>query len=330
MGLGLSVFFGLAPMLLFSAFVYWLDRFEKEPKLLLLAVFTWGAIVAAGLAFTVNSMVGSSIYLMTGSADATQMTTGSLIAPIVEESLKGLGVLVVALLFRNYFDSMLDGIVYAGIAALGFAATENIYYIYNYGFLHGGIHGMMTLVFIRVIMVGWQHPFFTAFTGIGLSIARLTRIPVLRLLMPLLGWGFAVLAHSVHNTLSDVLANSNKLVFGTVVDWIGWTLMFIFIIFSLVREQHWVSVELLDEVSLGIITPAQYRIARSPWTQSLARLTALNRGRFHDTNRFYQLCGVLAHKKRLRSTLGEEDGNTQRISKIRTELVALSPCIVTD
>jgi hypothetical protein len=246
----------------------------------------------------------------------------------VEESLKGLGVLVIALLFRNYFDSLLDGIVYAAIAALGFAATENIYYIYNYGFLHGGFHGMMTLVFIRVIMVGWQHPFFTAFTGIGLSVARLTRIPGLRLITPVLGWGFAVLAHSLHNTLSDVLAGTNQLVIGTIADWVGWALMFAFIVLSLVREQRWVSTELLDEVSLGIITPAQYRIARSPWAQSLARLAALNRGRFRDTNRFYQLCGILAHKKRLRSTLGEEDGNTLRISKIRTELVALSPCVV--
>ncbi|MDD5368584.1 MAG: PrsW family intramembrane metalloprotease [Anaerolineaceae bacterium] len=329
MGLVLSIFFGLTPMLIFAVFVYWLDRFEKEPKILLLAVFSWGAVVAAGLAFTVNSMLGSSIFLMTGSTAATQLTTGSLIAPIVEESLKGIGVLAIFLFFKNYFDSLLDGIVYSGMAALGFAATENIYYIYNYGFLHGGFHGMLTLVFIRVVMVGWQHPFFTAFTGIGLSIARLTRNPALRLITPIIGWGFAILAHSLHNTLSNALANTNQLVIGSLADWMSWALMFAFIVFTIIREQRFVSRELLDEVSLGIISPAQYRNARSPWAQSLARLVALNRGLFRDTNRFYQLCGVLAHKKRLRSTLGDEDGNTLRISNIRTELVALSPCVVT-
>ena len=48
-----------------------------------------------------------------------------MIAPIIEESLKGLAVLLVFLLFRKEFDSILDGIVYAAITALGFAATEN-------------------------------------------------------------------------------------------------------------------------------------------------------------------------------------------------------------
>ena len=35
MALIVSLFFGFVPMFLFAAFVYWLDRYEKEPKLLL-------------------------------------------------------------------------------------------------------------------------------------------------------------------------------------------------------------------------------------------------------------------------------------------------------
>ena len=34
-----SLFFGFVPMFMFAAFVNWLDRYEKEPKLLLGAAF---------------------------------------------------------------------------------------------------------------------------------------------------------------------------------------------------------------------------------------------------------------------------------------------------
>ena len=59
--------------------------------------------------------------------------------------------------------------MYAGITALGFAATENFFYIYTYGYREQGLAGILSLFLIRVILVGWQHPFFTMFTGIGLA-----------------------------------------------------------------------------------------------------------------------------------------------------------------
>ena len=106
MGLLLSILFGFLPMFLFAWFVYWLDRYEKEPRLLLGFVFLWGAVVAAGAAFLVNTFFGMGVYLFTQSDAATELTTGSLIAPIVEESLKGLAVLAVFVVFRREFDSI--------------------------------------------------------------------------------------------------------------------------------------------------------------------------------------------------------------------------------
>ena len=149
MGLFLSLFFGFIPMLLFAGILYWLDRYEKEPRLLLAAAFVWGALISAGVAFVVNTVLGMGVYAVTGSAMLTELATGSLVAPPVEESLKGLAVLLIFLIFRSEFDSVLDGIVYAGITALGFAATENAYYIYNYGYLEGGYEGLLWLVFVR-------------------------------------------------------------------------------------------------------------------------------------------------------------------------------------
>ena len=171
-GFFISFFLGLVPCLIFAFIVYWFDRYEKEPKLLLGGVFTWGAIVAAGGAFLINTILSIGVYLFTGSDVVSEVGVGSFIAPLVEESLKGLAVLMVYLLFRSQFDSILDGIIYAAITALGFAATENIYYIYTYGYQAHGWSGLVFLAFVRIILVGWQHPFYTAFTGIGLAISR--------------------------------------------------------------------------------------------------------------------------------------------------------------
>lgn len=37
-----ALFFGFIPCFFFAAILYWLDRYEKEPKLLLIGVFLWG------------------------------------------------------------------------------------------------------------------------------------------------------------------------------------------------------------------------------------------------------------------------------------------------
>src|SRR5512140_1043718 len=117
-----TLFFAFAPAFFMSAVIYWLDRYEKEPLALLGAAFFWGAIVAAGGAFIINTVFGLGIYALTGSGDVADQATASLVAPFVEEGLKGLAVLLVFLFFHREFDSILHGVIYAGITALGFAA----------------------------------------------------------------------------------------------------------------------------------------------------------------------------------------------------------------
>ena len=324
MGFLLSLFFGFIPVLIFAWIIYWLDRYEKEPKLLLGAVFLWGAVVAAGLAYLVNTFLAVGIYLFTDSAAATDLTTGTLIAPVVEEILKGLAVLVVFLAARHEFDSILDGIVYAGIVALGFAATENTLYIYRDGYLQNGFTGLFSLAFIRVVLVGWQHPFYTAFIGIGLAVTRLTRNLAARLAALFIGLTLAITLHSFHNLLANLVRGLGGFIMGTVIDWSGWIFMLLFILWAIYREQQWMVAHLREEVSFGSITSTQYRTACSAWLQSLARFGALFNSRYRATSRFYQLCAELAYKKQQFSTLGDEGGNTKIIEKLRGELSHLS------
>jgi RsiW-degrading membrane proteinase PrsW (M82 family) len=331
MGIAISLWVGFSASFIFALILYWLDRYEKEPLLLLGGVFTWGAVLAAGAAFIFNTLLGIGIFYFSGSENLTDLTTGSIIAPLVEEGLKGFAVVVVFLLFRKEFDSYLDGIIYAGVVALGFAATENSYYIYSRGYLENGFAGLIMLSFIRIILVGWQHPFYTAFFGLGLAAARLSSKWAVRIAAPILGWGLAVFTHSMHNTLAEFSSGLGGLAFTTLLDWSGWFFMFCIIIWAALVEKKYINQHLEDEVELGTITRQQFQIARSARSQSAARFNGLMGGRFKNTHRFYQMCAELAHKKHQFTHLGEEgdrvDGNSAAIQHLRSELTRLSALV---
>ena len=319
-----AFFFGFVPMFLFAALVNWLDRYEKEPKILLGAVFVWGVVIAGGGAYILNTAVGIGVYSLTGSAGAADFSTTSIAAPIIEEALKGLAVLVVFLVFRREFDSILDGIVYASITAMGFAAIENVLYIYRNGFQDGGWEGFWTLVFIRVVLVGWMHPFFTAFTGIGLAVARTNRNLLVKIIAVPAGYTVAVLTHAFHNTFSTVIGGGGGFILGLIADYIGYACMLGFIIWMVFHERNILKRQLVEEVSKGAISQGQYNTAIS-FFQTGAHLAALSSGTFRSTSRFYQVLGELAHKKEQLQKLGDERGNTQIIENLRTEMMQLAP-----
>lgn len=264
MALLVSIFFGFVPMFLYAAFIYWLDRYEKEPKALLGAAFMWGVIIAAGGAFIINTVFGIGIYVMTGSEALTNLGTASVVAPVVEEILKGMAVAIVFLMFRKEFDSILDGIIYGGIAGLGFAAAENTLYIYRNGYLEGGWEGLFALVIVRVILVGWMHAFFTAFIGIGFAIARLNKNIFIKIIAPIAGLAVAIFTHAFHNTIGNFFYGLSGLGVTIFFDVIGYTLMFGFIIWMIVHERNIVKRQLIEEVSTGLISQAQYQKALPP------------------------------------------------------------------
>jgi len=319
-----AIFFGFVPMFIFAVFVNWLDRYEKEPKLLLGAAFIWGVVIAGGGAYILNTAVGMGVYSITGSASVADFSTTSIAAPIIEEALKGLAVLVVFLIFRKEFDSILDGIVYGGITAMGFAAIENVLYIYRNGFQESGWEGFWTLVFIRVVLVGWMHPFFTAFTGIGLAVARMSRNALVKLIAVPAGYTMAVIAHAFHNTFSSVVGGGGGFFLGLIADYFGYTFMLGFIIWMIAHERNILKKQLVEEMNSGAITRGQYNTAIS-FFQTNAHISALTSGSFRSTSRFYQVLGELAHKKEQLARLGDEGRNSQIIESLRTEMMQLAP-----
>lgn len=332
MGLLLAIILSFGPALIYAWIVYTMDRYEKEPRLLLGGVFVWGAIVAVIGAIVGSLLFEAGIYAVTQSEALVDLAGGSLVAPIVEEIYKGLAVLLVYLVFRHEFDSVLDGIIYASITALGFAATENVLYLYNAGYAESGMQGLIVLFLLRVVLGGWNHAVYTAFTGIGLAVSRLSHNGFVRLVAPAAGLLLAIISHSVHNSiiaLSVAAAGEDAagpaLVLTLLVDWLGWAFIFAIMIWAIRREHRWIGIYLHEEVERGLISAQQLATAGSSWARFGARMRALGNGRYLLTQRFYQLCSELAQKKHQLATVGDERGNALIIEQLRGELARLAP-----
>ncbi len=327
MGFVVSMFAGILPMLFFAWFLYYLDRYEKEPLPLLAVVFSWGAVVAAGVAFFINSLSSMGVYLITQSDFATQLTVSTIVAPIVEESLKGAAVLFIYLIYKKEFDSPLDGLVYGGITALGFAATENIWYIHQMGYLKGGWQGLVDLTIIRVVIVGWQHPFYTAFIGLGFALSRRSIKQIWKWLYPMFGWVAAIGFHLLHNLFAILLKSNQGIAFTIIWDWSGYIGLLILIMLFINREQRWMKEYLSPEVLDLIISPEQYQIACSAWKQCLVIFKARLGGNPKQIRKFYQKCGDLMHKKHQFTRHGDELDSAFEIQRLRSELADLSKII---
>jgi RsiW-degrading membrane proteinase PrsW (M82 family) len=321
-----AVLLSFIPAFLYACLLYWLDRYEREPWLLLGGAFVWGAMVAAGAAYVINTVFGVGVYMMTNSEVWTDIATSSISAPLTEETLKAIAVLIVFIVFSKEFDSVIDGLLYAGVTALGFAATENVIYLYEMGYLEEGWQGLWSLFWLRVVLGAWGHPFYTAFTGIGLALARMNRSRLVKLLAPLFGWVLAVFAHFLHNTMAVFATGLESLAVVYVVDWSGWLLMALIGLAALTRERSWIRNQLLEEVHNGLITQAQYHTATSRLRRNQAQWRSRKVSQKRLTKRFYTLCTELAFKKEQYQKLGERQSNPMElIEQMRGELRELSP-----
>ena len=161
----------LIPLAIVVGFLIRIDRWEPEPWKTKLTMFLWGAGVATLSAGILNTALHVNIAYTTGDAQSASAISATFVAPLVEETLKAIGVLIVVVVRRTSINSVLDGVVYAGFSAAGFMFTEDILY-----FLRGEAEGTASLI-VLVVMRGVFSPFLhvmaTSMTGIGLALALL-------------------------------------------------------------------------------------------------------------------------------------------------------------
>ncbi|WP_223198783.1 PrsW family intramembrane metalloprotease [Solihabitans fulvus] len=187
----------------------WVDRWEPEPAKLLLLAFVWGGSGAALSSLLFNStaeVIGDLISSGNGNVVAAVFS-----APLIEEAAKGAFLVGLLLWRRQEFDGMVDGIVYAGFTAAGFAFTENIYYfarVFSASGLGGMSSGVVALFLLRGVLGPFAHPMFTSMTGIGVGIAARTGNRKIAVLAPLLGYLGAVALHSLWNVSTTLGSGS--------------------------------------------------------------------------------------------------------------------------
>ena len=262
--MGVGALFAL-PMLLLYLWVPWIvDRYDPEPTWALIMVLAWGGIAACGFSGLVNTVVdavGTSI----GGRDFGEILGACISAPLVEEFTKGLAIFFMFTFWRREFDGIVDGVIYATFAALGFAAVENILYYGNAWKTEvtSNADGVFAGTFVvRGILAPWGHPLYTSMTGIGFGISRETNKGWLKWLAPFGGYLFAAFLHSTWNTSATI---SNQLLFVMLPLWFLFVLAFLGLLIWLVRRKgRIIRDHLKDEVLMGNLTPWELDLITSP------------------------------------------------------------------
>ena len=186
----------IIPLFVIVPTFLWLDRYEAEPVRYVVFAFLWGALVAVVGAFFLNTF---GLKLLVEARWTDPLQTGAVyLAPVTEETLKGIGILLVYLFRRREFDGIIDGIVYAGLIGAGFAFCENILYL-GQAYNEYGSEGLASTFLVRGILGPFGHPLFTSLTGIGIGIAVTASRPLVRVVAILAGWVCAMLLHGLWN-----------------------------------------------------------------------------------------------------------------------------------
>ena len=125
----------VVPVFIIILYIYFKDKYEKEPKRLLIFSFLLGAVVSI--------VVTTILYVITDYFFPIQIEDNKniiqllikafLIVGFIEEFSKYIIVRYFAQP-KKEFNEKFDGIVYAIMVSMGFAATENIMYVFEGGY----------------------------------------------------------------------------------------------------------------------------------------------------------------------------------------------------
>ena len=203
-GIGITIgltLLALLPVIVIISFITWIDNWEREPVPLYVVAFVWGAGVSTIFSLISNEFFGEALA---GALSEAKVSVASTVvgAPIIEEAFKGIGILVILLIFSKNFNGPVDGIVYGMLIGLGFAFTENILYFSMY------YEDLASVFRARAILNPFVHPLATSITGffIGMSVQQRSRTSLFYLAPT--GYVIAVALHALHN-LSAVLEISD-------------------------------------------------------------------------------------------------------------------------
>jgi RsiW-degrading membrane proteinase PrsW (M82 family) len=174
----------LAPVFIILFYIYFRDKYEKEPLGLLIKSLIAGMLIVLPILFAERLLMAIMPPLGKIGAAAYQ---AFVVAGTTEEAFKLLALYL--LVWKSpSFNEKFDGIVYAVFVSLGFAAVENVLYV-----MDGGIRTAM----VRALTAVPAHALFGVTMGYYLGIAHMyeeLRKPfILRALF------FPILLHGIYD-----------------------------------------------------------------------------------------------------------------------------------
>ena len=310
------------PMFGFLFFIWWMDRYDREPLWLLAVAFLWGAVGSVVLAVMASvllePMVLALVPLLDGPAWLGETIMPIFVAPLAEEPSKA--VILMLIMWHAHFDNMTDGFVYGAAVGLGFGMTEN--FLYFLGSMDD-IEMWFLTVLVRTCYSAVMHATATAIVGAALGWARY-RGPLYIVVMGTTGLGAALALHGVWNgllTFDEILGTAGQL--------IGLDFLLLFCIalmttvvfqICLLYESASIRRELQDEASRGLI-PSKHPRILSSWMRRNGR-TWLEKG--IDRKHYISLVTTLAMRKRQRTQLGHRASPfyEREIERLRLEIAS--------
>ncbi|MBA2617323.1 MAG: PrsW family intramembrane metalloprotease [Rubrobacter sp.] len=306
---------GIVQTVLYLLFVRFIDLYERESLRYVIPVFIWGFAVATTISLVFNTIASITISSLVGN-QAASFVTAVFVAPPVEETAKGLALLIaflvayVAARRRGLveFAGVMDGIVYGSAVGFGFAIAEDI--------LYGLQFGSETFV-VRRVFGGFAHAAFASLTGIGIGLIPWVRSPLLKVLLPLVGLTGAILLHAAFNFTATTFGPVAYVVLFFVI-----LLYIVIIMLWLWMERRVIREELREEVGAGTITAEEYRILPSYFRKTGYYLGLIFTGRFGTWSRARKVHGAavdLAVSKRL-ARRADTAGRRDRVLALRSKV----------
>ncbi len=152
----------LIPPLVLMAYVYRADKVEKEPISLIAKAFIFGGIAVVPI-LIVELLLDPVIKMIFPARPILYLLAENFLGVALVEEFFKLFACKRAVYDSREFDYTFDGIVYAVAASLGFAAIENIQYVFTMG-------GAVAVSRAFTAIPG--HAIFGVFMGVYLGIAK--------------------------------------------------------------------------------------------------------------------------------------------------------------
>lgn len=336
----------LIPAIGINLLVNFMDRYEREPWFLRLSAFLWGALIAIPPALFIEQNVDTFLQSAidpNNTSDVLRMLLQGLNAGVTEETIKGLGLLLLFFILRDEFDNVTDGIVYGALIGAGFAMVEN----FNYFALNS--KNILPFLVVGRIVLGWLgHSTFSACFGAALGYVRHTRVRWKQIVIPLTGFLIAVGLHSFFDfvdfqasaAIRDSGGNAsvvNLALIAIIANYIPPFLAQIGLLYILMRslahEAAVIREFLANEVSHGVVQVREYALLQNSFQRTRDERRVLrNYGmkQWLRVKALYQTEIGLAFRK-WHVSMGDkpklgylqpEDAYRQRIKRLRHEIRA--------